>query len=223
MQRIFRMAVVGGVVVALAGCASATNKQKGAIIGGTAGAVAGGVIGKQAGNTAAGAIVGAVVGGTAGVIIGDYMDKQAAEMESVEGADVKRVGEGIQVTMDSGILFNVDKSDLTAEAKLNLKKMAQVLNKYGDTTILIEGHTDSDGSEEYNQKLSERRAQSVKEYLAIQQVAAPRMSTVGFGETQPVADNSTAAGKAQNRRVEVAIVANEELKARAEKEAAAKG
>jgi outer membrane protein OmpA-like peptidoglycan-associated protein len=172
MERSLNRWIALGLALALAGCAGASNKQKGAIIGGTAGAVLGGVVGKQSDHTAAGAIVGAVVGGTAGAIIGDYMDKQAEELEQIEGADVERIGEGIQITMDSGILFA-------------------------------------------------GRAQSVKQYLATQSVAAARMTTIGHGETQPVADNSTAAGKSLNRRVEVAIVANEQLKQQAASEAAA--
>jgi outer membrane protein OmpA-like peptidoglycan-associated protein len=202
-----------------AGCAS-NNKQRGALIGGAAGAVLGGVIGNQSDHTAEGAIVGAVVGGAAGAIIGDYMDDQAKELEQVEGADVERVGEGIKVTFDSGILFAVNKHDLTAESKLELKKMARVLNEYDDTNILIEGHTDADGADDYNQTLSERRAQSVKAYLASLNVGSSRMTTMGYGESQPIADNSTADGKSQNRRVEVVIVANDELKAEAAKKAA---
>jgi outer membrane protein OmpA-like peptidoglycan-associated protein len=223
MHRTSKIAVMLCVVLGLAGCSSATNKQKGAVIGGATGAVIGGVVGKQAGNTAAGAIIGAVVGGTAGVIIGDYMDKQAEELAELEGAEVERVGEGIMITFDSGILFDFDKSDLTTEAKLNLRKMATTLNEYEDTNILIEGHTDSDGPEDYNQGLSERRAQSVKSYLTAQNVNSARMTTVGYGEGQPIATNSTTEGKAQNRRVEVAIYANEELKERAMEEAANKG
>lgn len=223
MNRTSKMAIMCCVVLSVAGCAGATNKQKGAVIGGATGGVIGGVVGKQAGNTAAGAIIGAVVGGTAGVIIGGYMDKQAEELAELEGADVERVGEGIMITFDSGILFGFDKSDLTTEAKLNLRKMGTTLNEYPDTEILIEGHTDADGSDDYNQGLSERRAQSVKSYLTTQDVDSSRMTTVGYGEHQPVADNSTTAGKAQNRRVEVAIYANEELKQRAKEEAAQKG
>jgi len=219
MKRLLCMFLAGALVVGASGCASMSNKEKGALIGGTAGAVVGGVIGKQAGNTAVGAIAGAAVGGTAGVIIGDYMDDQAAELAKVEGADVERVGEGIQLTFDSGILFDVDKSDLKAEAKLNLKRVAQVLTDYPDTDLLIAGHTDSDGADDYNQSLSQRRADAVKTYLVGQAVDPRRLETVGFGETQPVADNSTAGGKSQNRRVEVAIMANEALQARAQKEA----
>jgi outer membrane protein OmpA-like peptidoglycan-associated protein len=166
------------------GCASMNKTEKGAAIGGAAGAVLGGVIGNQAGNTAVGAIIGAAVGGTAGAIIGNYMDKQAEEMkQDLAGAKIERVGEGIKITFESGLLFDVGKADLRPEAQANLVKMAGVLNKYEDTNILIEGHTDSDGSADYNQTLSERRAASVKAYLAAQSVVSGRMTTVGYGES----------------------------------------
>lgn len=211
--------VLAGVLIALSSGCGMSNKTKGGIIGGTAGAVLGGVIGKQAGNTTAGVIAGAAVGGAAGIIIGDYMDDQAEELANVEGAQVERVGEGIQLTFDSGILFDVNKSDLKSEAKLNLKKVAEVLADYPDTDLLIAGHTDADGADDYNMDLSQRRADAVKTYLVGQGVDPRRLETVGFGETQPVADNTSAAGKAQNRRVEVAIMANEELQARAQQQA----
>jgi len=212
--------LVGALVVGMLGCAL-SSKQKGAIIGGTGGAIVGGIVGDRAGNTAAGAIIGAAVGGATGAVIGHYMDEQAAEMEQdLEGAKIERVGEGIKITFDSGILFDVNKSDLRPAAQENLTKMATILNKYPDTNILIEGHTDSDGSEEHNQGLSERRAGSVSHYLAAAGVTSGRMSTMGYGELQPIAENTTDAGKQMNRRVEVAIMANEKLKEQAEKQAA---
>lgn len=221
MKTKWMIPIVAILVIGLVGCASMSKKEKGALIGGTAGAVLGGVIGKQSDNTAIGAILGAAVGGATGAIIGDYMDDQAEEMQKdLEGAKIERVGEGIKVTFDSGILFDVNKADLRPEAQQNLTKLAAILNKYEDTNILIEGHTDSDGSEEYNQGLSERRAASVSVYLAQQAVANSRVSTIGYGETQPVADNATTDGKQANRRVEVAIMANEKLKKAAEEQAA---
>jgi outer membrane protein OmpA-like peptidoglycan-associated protein len=221
MRRILAVVVVGMLIAALSmGCAMSA-RDKGVLIGGASGAVLGGVIGNQSGNTAVGAILGAVVGGAAGGIIGNYMDKQAAEMQQdIEGARIERIGEGIKITFDSGILFDVDKYDLRDQAKLNLDKLAVILNKYEDTNILLAGHTDSDGSDDYNMTLSERRARSVAGYLAANSVTSARMTVVGYGESQPIANNSTVEGKQMNRRVEVAIMANEDLKKAAEKQAA---
>lgn len=194
----------------LTGCARLNKTQEGAVVGAGAGAVVGGVIGKAAGNTAAGAIVGAAVGGTAGAIIGRQMDKQAEELEQeLEGAEIERVGEGIQITFDSAILFAVDSSELSDTAKENLRQLAESLKKYPNTEVLIAGHTDSTGPEEYNQRLSERRAESAAAFLIYQGVDPSRIRTVGHGETMPVASNETAVGRQQNRRVEVAIYASE--------------
>ena len=194
------------------GCSS-SNTVKGGAIGAAAGGVIGGIIGKQAGNTALGAIIGAAVGGTAGALIGHYMDKQAEEMrQDLKDAKVERVGEGIKITFNSGILFETSKSTLQSAAKLNVEKLAVILNKYPDTNVLIEGHTDSDGSEDYNQKLSESRASAVANYVKGQGVIGSRVTTAGYGETQPVASNSTPEGKQANRRVEIAIFANDKLK-----------
>lgn len=219
MRKTVAMLTLTGVLaVGTFGCA--TKAQTGAAIGAGAGAVLGGLIGKYAGSTAMGALTGAVVGGAAGAVIGNYMDQQAAELDrDLEGARVERVGEGILITFDSGILFAVDRSDLTAEAQANLGKMAPILQKYDDTDILVQGHTDATGSDSYNQTLSEQRAGSVARYLAAQGVTTARMAVTGFGESRPVADNATAAGRQQNRRVEVAIVANEELRRAAERQA----
>jgi len=218
MKRLFTFVVLTAFVIGSVACA--TKAQTGAAVGAGAGAAAGAVIGNAAGNTAAGAIIGAVIGGSAGAIIGGYMDRQAEEIErDIEGAKVERIGEGIKITFASGILFDVDKSDLKWEAQQNLTKLAGILKKYDDTDILIEGHTDSDGAENYNLALSNRRAQSVTNFLANLDVDATRFTMMGYGETQPIASNETAAGKAQNRRVEVAIMANDELKAAARRQA----
>jgi outer membrane protein OmpA-like peptidoglycan-associated protein len=203
-------------IALLLGCAW-SNKAKGGAIGAGVGGVAGGVIGKQLGNTAVGAIIGAAVGGTAGVLIGNEMDKRAEEMrQDMQGAKIERVGEGIKITFDSGILFDVDKSDLRPQAKTNLESLAKILNKYDDTNILVEGDTDNTGTEEYNLKLSERRAQTVANYLMGLSVTSSRIATVGLGESNPIAENDTDYGRQQNRRVEVAIFANEKLKKAAE-------
>jgi len=194
------------------GCSS-SRKTKGAVIGAGTGAVIGGVIGKQAGNTALGAIIGAAVGGAAGAYIGNYMDKQAAEIQrDIAGAKVERVGEGIKITFDSGILFDVNKANLKPAAIADLNKLATVLNKYEDTNILIEGHTDATGSDEHNLDLSRVRAQSVANQLAGLQVTASRFTIMGYGEQQPVASNDDAGGRQANRRVDLAIMANDKLK-----------
>jgi outer membrane protein OmpA-like peptidoglycan-associated protein len=219
MKRIVLVLTLCAFLVAGAGC---TSTQKGAVIGSGTGAAVGAMIGKATGsNTAVAAIVGAAVGGTAGALIGRQMDKQAAEMEQdLEGVRVERVGEGIKLTFDSGILFDVNKADLQTEAKMNLEKLATILNKYPDTDIIIEGHTDSTGSEEWNLELSRMRAQSVGSYLATLSVDPGRFTQVGYGEMQPVATNETMDGRKQNRRVELAIMANERMKKAAEKQAA---
>jgi outer membrane protein OmpA-like peptidoglycan-associated protein len=212
MRKLILWVTIGTFVIAAVGC-GASRTKKGAAIGAGAGGVIGAVIGKQAGNTAVGAIIGAAVGGATGAAIGNYMDKQAEEMQrDLEGVKVERVGEGIKLTFDSGILFAVNKSELSGQAMANLTDLAVILNKYKDTDVLIEGHTDSDGSDSYNMTLSEQRAGSVKHYLVTQSVSSGRMSTRGYGENQPIADNSTSSGKQLNRRVEVAIMANEDLK-----------
>ncbi len=207
------------VAIVAPGC-NVSRTAKGGAIGAGVGAGAGAVIGNQFGDngTAVGAIIGAVVGGTAGALIGRHMDKQAEELRNdLEGATVTRVGEGIKITFDSGLLFAVAQSDLNSTAKANINELAATLNKYADTDVLIEGHTDSDGADDYNLELSERRANSVKAQLLAQGVKPSRMTTVGYGEAQPVADNGTAAGKAQNRRVEIAIYANKKMQKAAER------
>jgi outer membrane protein OmpA-like peptidoglycan-associated protein len=220
MKRIVSLVLVFALLVAAAGCASMSRKEKGAVIGAGSGAVLGAVIGKQAGNTALGAILGAAVGGAAGAYIGNYMDKQAAEIErDLDGATVERVGEGIKITFDSGILFAVGKSDLQSAARTNLTNLATILNKYPDTEVLIEGHTDATGSDESNLTLSRNRAQSVANYLESLQVLPTRFTIMGYGESQPVADNGTEAGRQANRRVELAIMANDKLKGVAQQKA----
>ena len=199
----------------LSSCASWSNAGKGAAIGGAAGGVLGGVASKK--NPAAGVIIGAAVGGAAGAAIGAYMDKQAKEIEEeVEGAEVQRIEEGIDVTFDSGILFGFDKSDLNANAKTNIAKLGEVLNKYPDTRLTIQGHTDSKGDDNYNRDLSSRRANAVRDYLIANGVKGGRLNTTAYGESAPIATNDTEEGRAKNRRVEVVIVADDNLKRKAE-------
>ena len=202
-------------------CGSMKDRDKGVIIGAAAGAIIGGVIGDKAGNTAAGAIIGAAIGGAAGAYIGNYMDKQAEEIErDLEGAKIERIGEGIKITFESGILFDVNKSSLRPVAKTNLENLAVILNKYEDTEILIEGHTDSTGSEDHNLDLSIRRGESVASYMAMNNVIPTRFTVLGYGENQPIATTETTVGREQNRRVEIAIFANDKLKKVAEEQVA---
>ncbi len=196
---------------------NANNTQKGAAIGAAGGAVIGGVIGNNVGkgNTALGAIIGAVVGGAAGGYIGNRMDRQAERIEEeIPGAEVKRVGEGINVTFneDAGVYFDTNKSDVKGTSATTLDKLAGIFKEYPDSYILVEGHTDSAGSEEYNWKLSQQRAESVTKYLVAKGISSGRFTTKWYGETQPRESNETSEGKAKNRRVELAIVASDELK-----------
>jgi len=220
MKRILAVLVVAVFVLSAVNCASWSKGVKGGVIGGAGGAVLGGLIGHAAGNTILGAIIGAAVGGAAGAIIGSYMDKQASEMQrDLEGAEVQRIGEGIKITFDSGILYDIDKSDLRPVSKTNLTDLAKILNKYPDTNILIEGHTDDTGTEEHNMVLSKDRAQSVVSYLAALEVSSPRFSVAGYGEMQPIVTNDTLEGRQKNRRVDIAIMANEKLKKAAQEKA----
>ncbi len=214
-----------GILVVLsllfAGC-KATKTQKGAVIGAGTGAAMGAVIGKTAGNTAAGAIIGATVGGAAGAIIGNQMDKQAEEIKKeVPDAEVihNPGEEGIVINFTSKVLFGFDKYSLTDKSKSTIQDLAKVLNKYPDTDLLIQGHTDSQGSDEYNQTLSENRAGSVADYLKTQGVSNTRINTIGYGKTQPIATNETDAGRAENRRVTFVITANDKMKQDAQKKA----
>lgn len=193
-------------------CKSMNRTQKGAAIGAAGGGAAGAVIGKATGNTKLGTIIGATVGGATGAVIGHKMDKQAEEIEkSVPGAKVERVGEGIVVEFNSQILFGFNSSALSNEAKSNLGQLANILTDNPDTDVEIQGHTDNKGTDSYNQDLSIKRAMSVKDYLAARNIPRSRMAIMGYGESQPKYDNSTEAGRAQNRRVEFLITANEKM------------
>jgi outer membrane protein OmpA-like peptidoglycan-associated protein len=198
------------IALLLPACSSLSRTEKGAIIGAGAGGAIGGVIGNQTGSTTRGAIIGAAVGGVVGAVIGRQMDKQADELaQNIPGAKVERVGEGIHVTFESGLLFDFDSDRIRAEAGQNLRNLASSVDQYPNTELLIVGHTDSDGPDSYNWNLSERRAASAANYLASQGVTRARLRTAGRGETEPVASNDSDAGRQQNRRVEVAIFASE--------------
>jgi outer membrane protein OmpA-like peptidoglycan-associated protein len=217
-----RTLIIGlvAVVMLLNGCASMNKTQKGAVIGTAGGAAAGAVIGRASGNTALGAIIGATVGGVTGAVIGRQMDKQAEELKKeVPDANVERVGEGIIVELSDKVLFDFGKSDLTDASRRSLDKIVDVFNKYPDTNIEVQGHTDDKGSEEYNQGLSVRRAVTVTDYLNSKGIANSRLNVKGFGELAPKYENASETGRAQNRRVEFLVTANEKMKAEAAKQA----
>lgn len=220
MNRTGRIVTAGAVLMAfggtgLTGCTSLSRTERGAIIGAAGGAAAGAVIGKQVGSTARGAVIGAAVGGAAGAIIGRQMDRQAAELAAqIPGATVQRVGEGIVVTFESGLLYPYDSSDLLPAGRENLRNLAESLRENPETEVLIVGHTDSRGSDEYNMGLSLRRAEAAANILASQGVPRDRIRTAGRGESEPIASNETDEGRQLNRRVEVAIFASEEYRER---------
>ncbi|MBT0608687.1 OmpA family protein [Aequorivita echinoideorum] len=205
---------------------NANNKQKGAVIGATGGAILGAIIGNnvgKGGNGELGAVIGGVVGGGAGVLIGDKMDKQAQKIETeIPGAQVERVDDGIVVTFDenSGVYFDTAKYNINSASQATLDKLANVLKEYPDTDVLVVGHTDSVGADESNMTLSKNRAQAVTNYLVTTKgLSSGRFTTNWYGESAPVADNSTAEGRAKNRRVNLAIVPNEKMKQEAQQQA----
>ena len=217
MKKISAMILILSLGLGCNAVKNANNTQKGAVIGASGGAVIGGVIGNNVGkgNTVLGAIIGGVVGGAAGGYIGNRMDRQAERIqEEIPGAEVTRVGEGINVTFNegAGVYFDTNKSNIKGTSVETLNKLSGILKEYPKTVILVEGHTDSAGTDEYNLGLSKLRAESVTNYLISQGIEADRFTTKWYGESQPVADNSTAEGKSKNRRVEIGIVASEELK-----------
>jgi outer membrane protein OmpA-like peptidoglycan-associated protein len=202
-----------------------SNTGKGALIGAGGGAGLGAIIGAIAGNTAVGAAIGGAVGAGAGAIIGKKMDKAKKEAEAVQNAQVEAVTdanglEAVKVTFDSGILFSTGSATLSSTAKSSLFQFANVLKNNADCDVAVQGYTDNAGwknstaaqSQQKNLELSQQRAQSVTNYLLSQGVSANQIrSTMGYGESNPVADNATAAGKAQNRRVEVYMYASQKM------------
>jgi outer membrane protein OmpA-like peptidoglycan-associated protein len=229
--------ILAVILLMVSGCETAkkTNKsQRGAVIGAAGGAVIGGVIGNNVGNknnTVLGAIIGGVVGGVAGGIIGNKMDKQAEKIKNeIPGAEVQRVGEGIVVTFSEknpdgskmGVYFDFDKSEITSNSKIALNKLIQIFKEYPETNLLVEGHTDDKGADSYNLSLSERRALAVGNYLKNYGISSSRLTINWYGEAQPKVENASDAGRAENRRVEFAITANDKMKEEAKKEAAGK-
>jgi outer membrane protein OmpA-like peptidoglycan-associated protein len=204
----------------LTACSRLNQTERGAILGATGGAAVGAVIGRAVGSTARGAILGAAVGGAAGAVIGRRMDQQAEELDAAlpPGTTVQRVGEGIAVTFESGLLYPFNSTDLLPAGRNNLQGLAASLSRYPDTEVLIVGHTDDVGTDEYNQRLSVARAEAAAAVLAAAGVPRNRIQTAGRGESEPIAGNSDETGRQQNRRVEVAIFASEEYRRAVERQ-----
>jgi outer membrane protein OmpA-like peptidoglycan-associated protein len=208
------------VLVLGGGCATnsdGTTEYKRTAIGALGGAAVGvgaGMLIAGRGHRGTGALIGGVAGASVGGGIGNYMDRQAAEMKrKLPDAAIARQGDKLYVALPSGILFDVDKDQVKPSARDQVGKAAEVLVQYPDTYVTVEGHTDSSGSAEHNQKLSERRAAGVRDLLASDGVAASRLAVRGYGETDPIADNGTPEGRQANRRVQLEIRPNEKLKA----------
>jgi outer membrane protein OmpA-like peptidoglycan-associated protein len=207
--------ILSVVVVAMLfnACKSMNKQQKGTAIGATGGAIIGAAVSK---GSIWGILIGAAVGGTAGNLIGKKMDKQAKELkQAIPTAQVERVGEGINVTFESGLMFKINSADISDSYKSDLTSAAEVFNKYAETNIVIEGHTDDSGADDYNMTLSEKRAKAVQAFLVSKGVAAARMDVKWYGETQPKYPNDTEENRQKNRRVELAVVANDEMKQKA--------
>ena len=201
------------------GCKNMNRTKKGAVIGAASGGAIGAVIGRASGNTALGALIGATVGGATGAVIGRKMDRQAEDIKNtVVGAKVYRVGEGIIVEFNDKVLFGFDKSDLNEGSKASIDKLVVILDKYPDTNIEIQGHTDNSGTDKYNMNLSKRRASAVSYYLMQKSISSRRLTTKGYGESAPNYSNDTEDGRSQNRRVEFLITANEKMREEAKRE-----
>jgi outer membrane protein OmpA-like peptidoglycan-associated protein len=203
-------------VASASGCASTSNQTKGAVIGATSGGAIGAMVGNATGSTATGLVLGTMIGGAGGAIIGHQMDQQAKEIiANVPSSSVARVGEGMDVTFGSGVLFEPNSDQLSERARTDLGALAQSLQKYPNTDVLIVGHTDSSGTEANNMALSERRAAVTRNYLATQGVSASRMRSVGRGSSEPIAPSDNEADRQRNRRVEIAIFASDQFKQQA--------
>ena len=204
--------------LSISSCSQWNNTAKGGAAGAGAGAAIGGVIGSQSDDTGKGAVLGAAIGGVTGAAIGKYMDKQREDLEEEVGkeAEIERVGDGIVVTFDSGILFPFDSDRLKQKSRSSIQKVADVLEEYPETEVLIQGHTDDIGSEDYNLELSKERAQAVYDYATSLDIDEDRLIVEGVGESVPIASNDTEEGRRKNRRVEVIIYPSEELKQKAE-------
>lgn len=200
----------GTAAILLTGCATMNKQQKGTGIGAAGGAAIGALVSK---GSVWGILAGAAIGGAAGNLIGKKMDKQAAELkQAIPTAQVERVGEGINITFETGLMFQKSASALNETYKSDLNSAAEVFAKYPETNILIEGHTDDSGSDEFNMGLSEKRAKAVSDYFKTKNIAAARMSEKWYGESQPKYPNDTEENRIKNRRVEIAVYANDDMK-----------
>ncbi|MBZ5859225.1 OmpA family protein [Flavihumibacter profundi] len=198
------------IAIVISGCKTMNKQQKGTVAGATGGALIGAAVSH---GSIWGILIGAAIGGTAGNLIGKKMDQQAKELQqAVPTAEVQRVGEGINMTFESGLLFKLNSFELNSSYEGDLASAAGVFNKYPDTNILIEGHTDDTGKDEYNQALSEKRAHSVTAFLISKGVDPKRITEKGYGESQPKYPNDSEANRAKNRRVELGVYANDQMK-----------
>ncbi|MEO1241687.1 MAG: OmpA family protein [Pseudomonadota bacterium] len=211
-----KLLILGAAVILAVGCTTnpytgerrASRTVTSGAGGAAAGAAAGAIGGAIAGRPGKGAAIGAAIGAAAGVGIGVYQDRQQAKLRerlAASGVSVTRDGDNIYLNMPSDITFDVNQSGIRSGFYETLNSVAIVLNEFDKTTISVYGHADSTGPEDYNMQLSQQRALSVSNYLASQGVAAGRLQAVGFGESRPIADNSTDAGRSANRRVEIVI------------------
>jgi outer membrane protein OmpA-like peptidoglycan-associated protein len=210
-----KLVVLIMVTLFMAACISADDPNRrtkqGTAVGAAAGAAAGAAIGNKSDNTRTGAVAGAVVGGVIGAVVGRRMDKQQAELEQIEGVEVERPSEDtLNVNLRNEILFDFDSASLRSESRDTLRELAGVLARYPEQSVSVAGHTDSVGSDDYNQNLSEQRAAAVKDFLVAQGVPRSRVAAYGYGETRPVSSNTSADGRQLNRRVQVFIQADPE-------------
>jgi len=205
--------IFAAISILFAGCSTMNKQQKGTIIGAGGGAAVGALVTK---GSIWGILAGAAIGGVAGNLIGKKMDAQAKELkQAIPTAEVQRINEGINITFESGLMFKINSSEISDTYKSDLTSAAEVFNKYPETNIVIEGHTDDSGSDDLNMKLSEKRALAVREFLVSKGVADKRLTTKWYGETQPKYPNDNEANRSKNRRVELAIVADENMKEKA--------
>lgn len=205
--------IITAIALVLSSCKSMNKQQKGTAIGAAGGAALGAAVTK---GSIWGILIGAAIGGTAGNLIGKKMDEQAKELkQAIPTAEVQRVGEGINITFESGLMFKINSADISDSYKSDLGSAAEVFTKYPETNIVIEGHTDDTGSDEYNMTLSEKRAKAVQAFLATKGVDNARMTVKWYGETQPKYPNDSETNRQKNRRVELAVVANDQMKEQA--------